>query len=114
MGCQFVFLFFPDRAAGLSEMYRVLQVSGTIVIDTWHYSDNLAILDGFSVYLELTDTAAERAEMVGAMAALVNRMYSNKNLPPLAIKIYLCKRSRKCLLSPTTRVHTRRMPRTLR
>lgn len=69
IGCQFGIMFYPDRALGLSEMYRVLQPDGKAVIGTWHYTDNLTLLDEFAAFLGLTDVAEGRAAMVTAMEA---------------------------------------------
>lgn len=53
IGCMFGIMFLPDPTMGLSEMYRVLQKGGRIVLGTWHEIGNMPIVLGFAKYLKL-------------------------------------------------------------
>ena len=69
LGCQFGIMFFPDRAKGLSEMYRVLQLDGTAAILTWHYVDNMPLMLEFAEYIKVTNLEASTENMNKVLSA---------------------------------------------
>ena len=69
VGCMFGIMFFPDRAKGLSEMFRVLQLDGVAVIGTWNNVDNMPLCLEFAAYLGLKDIKENSGPMLAVLSA---------------------------------------------
>lgn len=53
LGCMFGIMFFPDRAKGLREMYRVLNHGGIAAIGTWNAADSITIIAEFGAFAQV-------------------------------------------------------------
>jgi ubiquinone/menaquinone biosynthesis C-methylase UbiE len=87
--CQFGLQFFPDRAAALAEMHRVLTAGGRLGASVFgpieHNPGNLALAQALDHHLGTGASQTKRAEHVLSYATLVEKLASHAGFADISI-----------------------------